>query len=147
MADTDAKMGHSRKVYLTDEVVSSAATGVAEDDWVTGETTNSVNLNGNLIEVSDKSSGAWQKFISGVKGATIDVNVNVFDTDEKQKQLLASFFAGQKVFVFVGDLSSKTGYACEALISSISETNDNGAVSTRSISLTANGEVKNIVAA
>ena len=147
MADTDAKMGHSRKAYLTDSVISSTTTGVTEDDWVTGETSNSVNLNGNLIEVSDKSSGAWQKFISGVKGATIDVNVNVFDTDEKQKTLLSSFFAGQKVFVFIGDLDSKTGYACEALISSISETNDNGAVSTRSISLTANGEVKNIAAA
>ncbi|MBO8467526.1 MAG: hypothetical protein IAB99_07160 [Bacteroidetes bacterium] len=147
MAETDARMGHSRKVYLTDSVVSSVTSGVEEQDWLTGETTNTVNLNGNLIEVSDKSSDGWQKFISGIKGATVDVTVNVFDTDTNQKKMLENFFSGDKVFVFVGDLTTKTGYAMEALISSISETNDNGSVSTRSMSLTANGEVKNIVAA
>ena len=143
MATTPEKLGNKNRIYVTDELVSTT-TGVTESDWVAGETTNTINLNGNQIEVSDKNSGAWQKFIPGVKGATIDATFNTLDTDEKQKSLLSSFMAGQTVFLFVGDLTAKVGFACEAIISSISETNDNAAVSSRSISFVANGEVKRI---
>ena len=146
MAAEDAIRGHARKVYITSKLVESASEGITESDWLTGETNNSLSLNGNLIEVSDKSSGNWQKFINGVKGATVDVTVNVFDKDEKQKSILDSWFNGQKVFVFVGDLEKKAGYAFEALVSSISETNDNGDVSKRDMSLQSNGEVKQISA-
>lgn len=146
MAAEDAIRGHARKVYITSALVESASAGVNESDWLTGETSNSLSLSGNLIEVSDKSSGNWQKFIDGVKGATVDVTVNVFDKDEKQKKVLDSWFQGQKVFVFVGDLTTKTGYAFEAWVASISETNSNGEVSTRDMSLQSNGEVKQISA-
>ena len=146
MAAEDAIRGHARKVYVTSTLIKSASTGVTESDWLTGETSNSLSLNGNLIEVSDKSSGNWQKFIDGVKGATVDVTVNVFDKDEKQKKVLDSWFQGQKVFVFVGDLATKTGYAFEAWVASISETNSNGEVSTRDMSLQSNGKVTQISA-
>lgn len=145
MATTPEKLGNKNRVYVTDALASSISS-VEDTDWVAGETTNTLNLNGNQIEVSDKNSGAWQKFIPGVKGGTIDATFNTLDADEKQKSLLASFMAGQTVFLFVGDLDAGVGYACEAIISSISETNDNAAVSSRSISFVANGEVKRIEA-
>ena len=146
MATTPEKLGNKNRIYVTDELVSTA-TSVTESDWVAGETTNTINLNGNQIEVSDKNSGAWQKFIPGVKGGTIDATFNTLDADEKQKSLINSFIAGQTVFLFVGDINAKVGYACEAIIASVTETNDNAAVSTRSVSFVANGEVKQIVAA
>lgn len=143
MATTPEKLGNKNRVYVTDELATAVAS-VEETNWVQGETTNSVNLNGNQIEVSDKNSGAWQKFIPGVKGATIDATFNTLDTDAKQKALLSSFMTGDTVFLFVGDINAGVGYACEAIISSISESNDNAAVSSRTISFTANGEVKRI---
>ena len=140
------KLGNKNRVYITDALPEEAA-DVTAAEWITGETTNSIHLNGNTIEVSDKNSGAWQKFLPGVKGATIDVTANVHDEDAVQKQLLSSFMAGDKVFVFAGDIDAGIGYACEAVITTITENNDNAAVSTRSMTLTANGEVKRIEAA
>lgn len=146
MATTPEKLGNKNRVYVTDEL-ASAISSVEEGNWVKGETTNTVNLNGNQIEVSDKNSGAWQKFIPGVKGGTIDATFNTLDADAQQKALLSSFMTGDTVFLFVGDIDAGVGYACEAIISSISESNDNAAVSSRTISFTANGEVKRIEAA
>ena len=132
------KLGNKNRVYITDALPEDAA-DVTAAEWITGETTNSINLNGNTIEVS--------KFLPGVKGATIDVAANVHDGDAVQKQLLASFMAGDKVFVFAGDIDAGVGYACEAVITTITENNDNAAVSTRAMTLAANGEVKRIEAA
>lgn len=133
-------------MYITDSLPAESS-DVTGAEWITGETTNTVNLNGNTIEISDKNSGAWQKFLAGVKGATIDATFNVHDDNEIQKQLLSSFIAGDNVFVFVGDIDAGVGFACEAVITTITETNDNAAVATRSMTLTANGEVKRIEAA
>ena len=49
--------GNKRRAYLVD---ASTYT------WLAGEQNNSVNLNGNLIDISDKSTD-WQKWIAGVK--------------------------------------------------------------------------------
>lgn len=143
MAETPEKLGNKNKIYMTDNL-AEAPGDTQSTDWIAGETTNTINFNGNQIEVSDKSSGAWQKFIPGVKGATIDATFNTLDADPKQTALLDSFIEGQTVFLFVGDLEANTGYACEAIISSITETNDNAAISSRSFSFVANGEVKRI---
>ena len=57
--------GNKRRAYVVD---ASTYT------WLAGEQNNSVNLNGNLIDISDKSTD-WQKWIAGVKGGTISITV------------------------------------------------------------------------
>lgn len=111
--------------------------------WLAGEQSNSFNLNAEMIDVSDKSS-EWQQFISGIKGATAEVTV-FSGSDSQQERLMNALIAGTSVYCFVGELSGSnttSGYIFEALVSSIGETNDNGAVSSRSISLQVTGEVE-----
>lgn len=136
-------IGNSEKVYISSSAVS-ALSGVQDGDLLVGETTNSISLNSNLIEISDKST-PWQKFIAGVKGATLSVTVNVNKGDVKQTSLLTSFTGGAAVHCFVG---SKTtgGFAFDAIISSIAVTNDNAAVATWGIEMSATGEVEYISA-
>lgn len=131
-----AILGNKRKFY-----VGSSSSG--SWTWLTGEQSNSFDLNAEMIAVSDKSS-EWQQFISGIKGATAEVTV-FSGEDTQQKQLMNALIAGASVYCFVGELSGSnttSGYIFEALVSSIGETNDNGAVSSRSISLQVTGEVE-----
>ena len=109
-----------------------------------GEQTNSVNRTAEAIEVSDKSSD-WAQFIAGKKGATAEVTVflNDLNTDQ-QHAVLQALAAGSTVKVFIGTLSNSApsqGDLFDAIVTAISDTNDVGAVSTRSISLTATGAV------
>ena len=131
-----AKLGNKNKVYIG--VTANNATTYT---WLTGEQTNSVNLNGNPIEVSDKSA-AWQKFIQGLRGGTVEVTVYADNTDAQQKAVLKALNDGTSLLGFIGELSSgapSDGIAFEAIVSNISDTNDNNAVSSRSMSLTING--------
>lgn len=134
-----ATLGNSRKAYIG-TVVSGSGTTYA---WLTGEQSNTLTINANQVEVSDKST-VWQKFISGVKGATAEVTVFADNTDTQQKAVIKGLFNGQDVAVFIGTLESNSpseGDAFMAVVNSVSDTNDNGSVSTRTISLTANGAV------
>ena len=129
-----AKLGNVMKAYIK---VSNAYT------WLTGEQSNSVNITAEAIEVSDKST-VWAQFIPGKKGATIEVTVFADNTDPAQKEALDSIHAGDTVDIFVGTLSSNSptsGDAGTGIVTSVSDTNDFGAVSTRSISITASGEL------
>ena len=128
-------LGNARKFYL------GAGTGTITYTWLAGEQNNSVTLNGNAIEVSDKNT-VWQKFIAGTRGGTADVTVYADDEDAQQMALLDALVAGTTVLCFVGTLSSSTpsaGIAFEAVINSISDTNDNNSVATRALSLTITG--------
>ena len=128
-------LGNARKFYL------GAGTGTITYTWLAGEQNNSVTLNGNAIEVSDKNT-VWQKFIAGTRGGTADVTVSADDQDTQQMALLDSLAAGTTVFCFVGTLENSTptaGIAFEAVINSISDTNDNNSVATRALSLTVTG--------
>lgn len=131
------KLGNKRKFYLGTQ--SQNSTSYA---WLKGEQTNSFNIAGNAIEVSDKETD-WQKFIAGVKGATADVTVYADDTDTQQKAIIDALMAGNSVFCFIGELanggSPSEGWAFEAVINSIGDTNDNNAVATRAMSLTVTG--------
>ena len=131
-------LGNARKFYLGTASGNPASISYA---WLVGEQSNNLNLNGNPVEVSDKST-AWQKFIQGIRGATADVTVQADDEDTQQKALIDALYAGSSVLCFVGTLSSSTpsaGFAFEAIINTIGDTNDNGSVSTRALSLTING--------
>lgn len=136
-----AELGNKRRFYLGSSMSGSSWT------WLAGEQNNSFNRTAESIEVSDKST-EWQQFISGKKGAT--ASVTVFTDDESsgpQHNMISALHSGDTVFCFVGKLSSGSGSspsegdAFEAIITEIADTNDQGAVATRQISLTATGEV------
>ncbi len=132
-------LGNARKFYVGSASGNPATVTYA---WLVGEQSNNLNLNGNPVETSDKSS-AWQKFIQGIRGGTADVTVQADDEDTQQKALIDALYAGATVLCFVGKLSNSApsaGFAFEAIINSIGDTNDNGSVSTRALSLTINGE-------
>ena len=137
-----AELGNIRRFYLGTALTSGTWT------WLAGEQTNSFNRTAESIEVSDKST-KWQQFISGKKGAT--ATVTVFTNDEStgpQHKLISALCNGDTVFCFIGKLTEgdsatlSEGDAFEAVITAISDTNDQGSVATRQISLTATGEVK-----
>lgn len=112
--------------------------------WLTGEQSNSVNRTQEAIEVSDKST-EWAQFIGGKKGATIDATIFADNADVAQQEVLKGLYNGQKVAFFVGQLGTgenpapTSGEVGMAVVTAIGDTNDFGAVSTRSVSLTVDG--------
>lgn len=133
-----AVLGNSRKAYIT---LGSSGTPTT---WLSGEQTNSFNRTAEAIEVSDKST-EWAQFITGKKGATAEITVYTDDTSNgPQYNAIKALHTGATVRVFIGTLSGSTaseGDVFTAIVTAISDTNDNGAVATRSISLTATGAV------
>ena len=135
-----AQLGNTRRVYIVTGSSSKTYT------WLSGEQNNSFNRTAEAIEDSDKST-EWAQFLSGKKGATAEVTVHTDDNDAQQKAALAALEAGTPVSVFIGTLSSGSspapseGDAFKAIITAINDTNDNGAVASRSLSLTATGAV------
>ena len=136
-----AELGNIRRFYLGTALSGETWT------WLAGEQSNSFNLTAESIEVSDKST-EWQQFISGKKGATATVTVFTDDTASgPQHDMISALTNGENVFCFIGKLASSgntptEGDAFEAIITSISDTNDQGSVASRQISLTATGAVK-----
>lgn len=138
-----AKAGRKVKAY-----VGATANNSTTYTWLTGEQSNSLNKTQAQLEVTDKSS-AWQKFEAGIKGATAEITVFVDNTDTQQKELLKSLHNGQKVPIFIGELSNDApsdGDTFMALVTAISDTNEVGGVATRNISLVADGEVTHLPA-
>ena len=133
-----AVLGNSRKAYIT---LGSSGTPTT---WLSGEQTNSFNRTAEAIEVSDKST-EWAQFITGKKGATAEITVYTDDTSNgPQYNAIKALHTGATVRVFIGVLNGSTaseGDVFTAIVTAISDTNDNGAVATRSISLTATGAV------
>lgn len=135
-----AILGNNNKFYVK---VGTATTYT----WLTGEQSNSVNRTQEAIEVSDKST-EWAQFIAGKKGATIDATLFADNADSGQQEVLKGLYNGTKVKFFVGSLVGGTGADAgnpssgevgEAIVTSIGDTNDFGAVSTRAVSLTVDG--------
>ena len=110
--------------------------------WLTGEQSNSVNRTQEAIEVSDKST-EWAQFIGGKKGATIEATIFADNSDSAQQEILKGLYNGAKVQFFVGQLGTGStpsdGEVGTAVVTAIGDTNDFGAVSTRSVSLTVDG--------
>ena len=135
-----AELGNIRRVYIV------TGTSTKTYTWLTGEQTNSFNRTAEALEYSDKST-VWAQFLAGKRGATAEVTLYADDTNAQQKAALAALHNGTTVNVFIGTLSSgenpapTNGDIFEAIVTAISDTNDQGAVATRNVSLTANGEV------
>ena len=137
-----AVLGNTRRVYIVAGTAQSPTY-----TWLAGEQTNSFNRTAEALEYSDKDT-AWAQFLAGKKGATAEVTVYLDDSNTTQQHVaLQDLTTGTKVKVFIGTLSTGTtpaptqGDLFEAIITAISDTNDNGAVASRSISLTATGAV------
>lgn len=132
-----AELGNTRRVYI---VTGDGATYTA----LKGEQSNSVNRSAESIDISDKDTGAWGSTMPGKKSFSVDVTVYADNTDTNQKALLEAFYKDQTVRVFIGKLGEgdtpAEGEAFDAVITSISDTNDAGAVATRSMSLASKGE-------
>jgi hypothetical protein len=79
----------------------------------------------------------------GKKSFTLDVTVYADNSDEQQKAMLNAFYTDQTVKVFVGKMGEGNtpaeGEVFDAVIVSISDTNDAGAVATRALSLASKG--------
>lgn len=132
-----AVLGNERRCYLTTGSEGGAYT------WLAGEQNNSFSRSAEAIEVSDKSTD-WTQFIAGKKNATASVTVFVDDTaSAPQHQMLSALHRGTTVFCFIGKVngsSATEGDMFEAIVTECSDTNDFGAVATRSISLQVTGE-------
>ena len=132
-----SKLGNAVKAYIK---VSSTYT------WLQGEQSNRLNLTAEAIETSDKST-IWAQFISGKKGATAEVSVFADNTDESQQAALKAFHEGDVIDVFIGELSSgqspapSDGDAFQAIVNAVSDDNSVGTVATRTLSITATGDV------
>lgn len=131
-----AELGNTRRVYIV--------TGTGNTYTVLkGEQSNSVNRSSESIDISDKDTGAWGSTMPGKKSLTLDVTVYADNTDAQQKAMLNAFYKDQTVKVFVGKLGEGNtpaeGEMFEAVITSINDTNDAGAVATRAMSLASKG--------
>ena len=129
------KLGNDWKMY----VGTKAAIADGNYTVLLGEQNSSLNITTDLIETTAKE--AWKTFMAGTKGATGNVTLFADVADTQQKTLLASLFSGAEVFCFFGDLANNVGYSFKALVGSIGETADKGAVLSRDVALTATGEV------
>lgn len=128
-------LGNDWKMYLG---TSAALTG-GNFAVLKGEQNSNLSITSDLIETTAKE--AWKTFMAGTKGATGNVTLFADNTDAKQVELISSLFEGSEVFCFFGDLANNVGYSFKALVGSIGETADKGAVLSRDVALTATGEV------
>lgn len=131
-----SKLGHHYKLYVT--------TGNTYT-FVAGETSSSLNLSTDMVEVSDKES-RWKKYIAGLIGGTVDATLYAQEDSAEQKALIKALREGTEVQCFLGELGSgntpANGDAFAALVTSIGNTYDNGAAVSRSVSLQITGEVE-----
>lgn len=129
-----AELGNTRRVYI---ITGDGANYTA----LKGEQSNNVNRSAESIDISDKDTGSWGSTMAGKKSLTVDVTVYADNTE--QKVFLDAFYKDQTVKVFIGKLGDGNtpveGEAFDAVITSISDTNDAGTVATRSMSLASKG--------
>ena len=131
--------GSSRKVYLR-------STDNSTKTVIGGEMSNSLTVNGVIIDVSDKDSN-WAQNIVGQKSWTLSATFNAkTDTASPQKTLFDALVGGTEVKLFIGEINGTevSGYRGVAVIESISESNEKDGSVTRDISFVGNGELEKI---
>lgn len=136
-----AENGSKRKVYVV-------TTGTPETNTaIGGEMSNSVTINNTIIDISDKDS-AWAENISGQKSWSVSASFNIVKgTTGEQKKIFDKLVSGEKVKIFIGELDGTTqedGWIGEALIESMSESNEKDASVTREVSFTGTGALTQI---
>lgn len=126
-----AVSGRTRKIYLSVE-------GRATNTWITGEISNSLDISRETFGGADKSS-LWDDFFAGKGSWSGSASFNLDNTaNGGQISLLNSIIAGTYVYLFVGEVSTggaqSDGIFGKAIVTSVSESNADGSVSSRDIS-------------
>ena len=125
-----AVSGRTRKIYLSVE-------GGATNTWITGEISNSLDISRETFGGADKSS-LWDDFFAGKGSWSGSASFNLDNTaNGGQISLLNSIIAGTYVYLFVGELNGtaqSNGIFGKAIVTSVSESNADGSVSSRDIS-------------
>ena len=133
-----AENGNKRKAYLT------TGKGTGEFTWVAGETSSNISLQSNMIETSDKGS-KYADFLAGRISGTASVTVNLDDTaTDSQREMVKAFHNGQKLFVFIGEVSGNAaanGTAFQALVSGLDRDYPDDGLVTATFNLQVCGEV------
>ncbi len=136
-----AENGSKRKVYVVTTGTPDVNTAIG------GEMSNSVTINNTIIDISDKDSD-WAENISGQKSWSVSASFNIVKgTTGEQKKIFDKLVSGEKVKIFIGELDGTTqedGWIGEALIESMSESNEKDASVTREVSFTATGALTQI---
>ena len=135
-----AENGSNRKVYLrsTDDSTKTV---------IGGEMSNSLTVNGVIIDVSDKDSD-WAENIVGQKSWTLSASFNLKKgLSDRQQYLFDALVAGTEVNLAIGEIVSGNlidGYKGTAVIESFAENNEKDGSVTRDISFVGNGELQKI---
>ena len=134
-----ARLGNYTKFYIR------VSTGPDVFAWLGCETANSLNRTAEALECSDKSDD-WAKYIAGKRGGTIEATAYTDNTDTQQKTLLNGLHNGTKVWVLIGNYDEDQDFLNEGdlvrgVITGISDTNDFGAVASRTFNLTLDGGI------
>lgn len=146
-----ARLGNTTKFYIrTSHTSGTPPTTAYHYGWLGCETANSLNRTQEAVECSDKSD-TWARFIAGKRGGTIEATAYADNGDDHQAALLDALHNGAKVWVLVGVRESSLsidqsdeileGDLMRGVITGISDTNDFGAVASRTFSLTLDGEI------
>jgi hypothetical protein len=125
-----AVSGRARKIYLS----SSDKT---TNTWIVGETSNSLDVSRETFGGGAKED-EWDDFFAGRGSWTASASFNLDNSaDKNQISLLNSLIAGTKVYLFIGTVTAGAqteGVWGEALVTSVSESNADGSVSSRDVS-------------
>lgn len=125
-----ATSGRARKIYLSVE-------GRSTNTWIAGEISNSLDISRETFGGTDKES-LWDDFFAGKGSWSGSASFNLDNTaGGGQITLLNSIIAGTYVYLFVGELSGgaqSDGIFGKAIVTSVSESNADGSVSSRDIS-------------
>lgn len=125
-----AVSGRARKIYLS----SSDKT---TNTWIVGETSNSLDISRETFGGGAKED-EWDDFFAGRGSWTASASFNLDNSaDKNQISLLNSLIAGTKVYLFIGTVTGGAqteGVWGEALVTSVSESNADGSVSSRDVS-------------
>ena len=133
-----AQLGNNRKAYIcsgADDITSTT-----DAIWLGCETSNNINRSQEAIECSDKSD-TWAKFIAAKRSSTFEVTVYADNGDPGQIEALKGIHVNEIVHFAVAVKSSdfeEIEYG-DCIVTGVSDTNDFGAVSARTISLQATG--------
>ena len=125
-----ATSGRARKIYLSSSDKST-------NTWIAGEISNSLDISRETFGGTDKES-LWDDFFAGKGSWSGSASFNLDNTSGgKQITLLNSIISGDYVYIFVGELNGTAqgnGIFGKAIVTSVSESNADGSVSTRDIS-------------
>jgi len=138
-----AVSGRTRKIYLSSSDKST-------NTWIVGETSNSLDISRETFGGGAKED-EWDDFFAGRGSWTASASFNLDNrADKNQISLLNSLIAGTKVHLFIGTVTSGAqteGVWGEALVTSVSESNADGSVSSRDVSFQGCGAPVKIPAA